>query len=290
MARFSGSKARRHNPVRTLRAELEWHMEAGRCAYCRTPAKPGGRLTREHVIPRARGGRRKDVRIIVPACARCNHERGCRDLIPFLLIRPTRISSLLDYFSTLSVESIREVDIRIFAELYVTLMILGEGGTGLDWSAGETWRMCGGRSLHRRRYATRRALLSVADRFAGGQIRRNDQSGPGCLIPIGQSDRPDDDAHVSIELLIGQLTGILALLWGASADAVEREMRRAAGGASVDGDPRLMWDQSELAGGTPDGASGARRRTRASRVRVDRRRGRGVRRHAGTTPARGRAA
>ena len=62
----------------SLRVELEHAIRAGRCAYCRRPASPESPLTREHVIPRAKGGSRKDARIIVPACARCNHRKGDR--------------------------------------------------------------------------------------------------------------------------------------------------------------------------------------------------------------------
>lgn len=47
----------------------------GRCAYCRRPW-PRGLLTRDHVVPRAKGGR--DGRNIVPACPPCNQEKGSR--------------------------------------------------------------------------------------------------------------------------------------------------------------------------------------------------------------------
>ena len=90
-----------------LRGELELNIRSGRCVYCRRPAAPEEPLTREHVIPRAKGGRRKDARIIVPACAACNHRRGSQELCLFLLLRPRRISAFLDYLDTLSAESIQ---------------------------------------------------------------------------------------------------------------------------------------------------------------------------------------
>ncbi|HEX2204194.1 MAG TPA: HNH endonuclease, partial [Longimicrobium sp.] len=73
-----------------LRRELEERIRHGSCVYCRAPAAPDRPLTREHVIPQSRGGRRKDLRIIVPACARCNHRRGCQEIVLFLLERPRR--------------------------------------------------------------------------------------------------------------------------------------------------------------------------------------------------------
>src|SRR5690606_40380671 len=94
---------------------------------------------------------RKDFRIIVAACARCNRRRGSRELVPFLLERPRRISSFLDYLATRSPESVREVDPRIFAELYVAVAIVGECTRhGTEWRQARE-RLCAGRSLHRRR-------------------------------------------------------------------------------------------------------------------------------------------
>ena len=282
MAKLPGNRSRRRTPVRTLRAELEWHMEAGRCAYCRAPARPGDRLTREHVIPRARGGRRKDVRIIVPACRRCNRERGCRDLVPFLLMRPGRIAGLLDYFSALSEASLREVDLRIFAELYAALSILCESGTALDWSAPESWRVCGGRSLHRRRYAARRMLSVLGTRF-GPSGRQRGGDAAACQIRTTATDTTTDAPP---EMMVKQLLAILALLWGVSAEAVEREIRRIAERSL----PGSAEDLSVDEGGTVEESLVIRRRGRRGRVRVDQRSGRGVRRRVGPPVKHGRAA
>ncbi len=283
MAKFPGNRSRKRNPVRTLRSELEWHIEAGRCAYCRAQAQPDGPLTREHVIPRARGGRRRDVRIIVPACARCNRERGCRDLIPFLLMRPGRIAGLLDYFSALSQASIREVDPRIFAELYAALAILCESGTALDWSAAASWRRCSGRSLHRRRYAARRTLAALDARFRSVGGRHFDE-GTDSRLRTATAEAGDDE--VTCEGMVSQLLAILALLWGVSAEAVKREIRRVS--ATTAYDP--AEDQWSDEGGTLEDVLAIRRRGGNGRVRVDQRRGRGARRRIGSSGVRGRAA
>jgi len=152
---------RRTDQVRELREELERRIINGSCVYCRAPAAPGHPLTREHVIPRARGGRRKDARIIVPACARCNHQRGCQEIVLFLLARPHRIAAFLEYLATLPPDTVREIDPRIFGELYAAVWLLGDSAAG-----GEGWRlllrqMCSGRRLHRRRYAARRIVQAV---------------------------------------------------------------------------------------------------------------------------------
>ena len=150
-----------------LRRELERAIQNGKCAYCRRPASPESPLTREHAIPRAKGGGRKDVRIIVPACARCNHRRGCRDLVLFLLMRPRRISAFLDYLATLSPESIRQLDLRVLAEVYAAVWMLSESADhGTGWRA-HLRRMCSGRTLHRRRYAARRLVGAVGARTEG---------------------------------------------------------------------------------------------------------------------------
>src|SRR5690606_35434803 len=148
VGRPSGTTAKRKELENTLRFELEHHIEQGRCAYCSAPAAPDQPLTREHVIPRARGGRRTDLRIIVPACARCNSHRGCSELVPFLLSRPTRSSSFLDYLGALSRDSLRQLDPRIFAELYAAIAILLECASyGGEWRR-ELSRLSSGRSLH----------------------------------------------------------------------------------------------------------------------------------------------
>ncbi|HEX8905178.1 MAG TPA: HNH endonuclease, partial [Longimicrobiaceae bacterium] len=179
-----GVYVRRKSHSGALQRELEERIRSGSCVYCRAPAAPDRPLTREHVIPRARGGRRKDLRIIVPACARCNHRRGSREIVLFLLDRPRRISAFLDYLGTLPPETVRQIDIRVFAELYAALWLLADSAA----AAGPAWRdrlrhLCSGRRLHRRRYAARRIVAAVGMRLERGRDRAAAADGPSCLLP-----------------------------------------------------------------------------------------------------------
>ncbi len=46
------------------------------CAYCGI----GGKMTADHFIPLAKGGKSVDVLSnIIPACFRCNNGKGCKD-------------------------------------------------------------------------------------------------------------------------------------------------------------------------------------------------------------------
>jgi hypothetical protein len=293
VGRASGTKGHRRELTNTLRIELERQIERGCCAYCRAPARPDRPLTREHVIPRARGGRRKDIRIIVPACARCNHHRGCRDLIPFLLARPRRISSFIDYLAGLSPESIRELDLRIFAELYTAVAMLNEcrfGGPDWRW---ELRRLCSGRALHRRRYATRRAVGSVSGRMQTLRARQRLAEGPSCPVPLPRAELLPLQLDEPLERMAARLLSLLAMLWEVSAELVEREMTRALSGSAVDWEP--ITDTADPADVTreDDGVvplDGWAQRPKRRRMRVDRRQGRPVRHQRATAPARGRAA
>lgn len=260
-----------------LRRELEGNIQNGRCVYCRRPAEPDEPLTREHVIPRARGGRRKDVRIIVPACASCNHDRGCRELALFLLMRPRRISAFLDYLCTLSADSLREVDLRVFAELYAAVWMLRDcAERGGEWRE-QLRRICSGRTLHRRRYAARRMVGAVGGRLEHRRRGGEEVPGPGCPVPRTGAEAAPLRLEEPLEQLAARLTGLLALVWEASAEEVQRELVReieavrlgaARGGAGAEGVLAL---------------DGWKRRRRRRRLRVDRRGGRG-------RPARGRRA
>jgi hypothetical protein len=294
VGRPSGSKTRERGIAGNLRQELERRIEGGQCAYCRAPARPDSPLTREHVIPRARGGRRKDVRIIVPACARCNHTRGCADLIPFLLARPRRISSFLDYLSSLPPESVREIDLRIFAELYTTIAILVEcTAYGGEWRA-ELERLCSGRSLHRRRYAARRAVGAVAERVASNRDRSTLAHGPSCLVPFPVTDVLPLQIEEPLGRMTSRVLGLLALVWEISAEAVESELVRELNGTAVRGERVSTgrgWDAAEDAVDESilelDGWTA---RPKRKRLRVDRRHGRSTRGQRVPAPARGRAA
>ena len=72
--------ARERERARGLRASSWWRQQlaAGRCHYCGGHFEPA-RLTMDHVVPVARGGRSVKGNV-VPACAACN--RAKRHLTP----------------------------------------------------------------------------------------------------------------------------------------------------------------------------------------------------------------
>lgn len=292
MGRPTKTEWTRRGPAASLRTELERQIVAGQCAYCRKRAGPGGPLTREHVIPRARGGRRNDVRIIVAACLRCNHERGCRDLIQFLMSRPHRISCVLDYLTVLSSESLREVDLRVFAELFSAVSLLREiAGDGMNHS--ERRRLLSGRALYRRRYAARRAVHLVAVRVRAMMDRSPLEQGPSCLVPWKDPINVPIFLEESISRMEARLLGLLALSWDAPSELIDREIARAVRGTAMDqvGGESLqdLWDSAggthlDLDAGAVRGQAPRRRR----RTRIDRRNGRGAR--PGNGPPTGRRA
>ena len=234
---------RKHERSGALRRELEHRIKNGRCVYCRAAAVPDNPLTREHVIPRARGGRRKDLRIIVPACARCNQRRGCQEIVPFLLARPRRIAAFLEYLSTLPPEAIQEIDRRIFAELYAALWLLREcAAHGRDWRA-HAERLCSGRRLHRRRYAARRVILAVEGRLERVRERAAHPEGPSCLLPAGSEESAVHRMERSCGEHLAALVSLLSVVWCVSAervgDELSRELRR------PDRAPRDRWSPEE---------------------------------------------
>ncbi|HEU0051877.1 MAG TPA: HNH endonuclease, partial [Longimicrobium sp.] len=230
---------RRKDRSGALQRELEDRIKHGRCVYCRAPAAPDRPLTREHVIPRAKGGRRKDIRIIVPACAECNHRRGCQEIVLFLLARPRRIVAFLEYLGTLPPDTVRQIDLRIFAELYAAVWLLGESAAG-----GAAWRerlrrLCSGRRLHRRRYAARRIVDTVGTRLERARDRASDAEGPSCLLPDALRGREPEWSDATLARAVSTLTGALSLVWEVSAERVleelERERRKAAARAPAEG-------------------------------------------------------
>ncbi|MCB9568021.1 MAG: HNH endonuclease [Myxococcales bacterium] len=62
----------------------EWNVRP-LCAYCGLRLGRG-QVTRDHVIPRARGGP-NTADNLVPSCAACNQRKGCKPLLRFLLER-----------------------------------------------------------------------------------------------------------------------------------------------------------------------------------------------------------
>lgn len=273
-----------------LRRELEIRIKTGRCVYCRAPAGPDRPLTREHVIPRARGGRRKDSRIIVPACARCNHRRGSQEVVLFLLDRPRRIAAFLDYLHHLPAETVRELDPRVFAELYAAVWLLAESAAwGADWRE-RLRHLCSGRRLHRRRYAARRIVAAVGDRLNRGRARARvvAPDGPSCPLPEPAETAP---AVVGSTLApaVAALVGALSMLWDVPAHRVAEELERERLQISQQSDPGPDEQECE-----PEDGAGVvsldqwRRGAARRRSRVDYRGGRGARGRA--RPPRGRAA
>jgi hypothetical protein len=258
----------------TLQRELEHRIRTGRCVYCRAPAAPDRPLTREHVIPQARGGRRRDPRIIVPACAPCNHSRGCQEIVLFLLARPGRILAFVDYLATLPPETVRELDVRVFAEVYAAVWLLGDGAAGRESWRCQLERLGAGRRLHRRRYAARRIVSAAGVRIERGRDR-SVAAAPSCLLP-GALPVERGRHAATVARGLATLIGTLALLWEAPAEQVlaelERERRRA----------HRAGEREDRHGGPDDedvvSLDGWKRGRRARRRRVpsDPRRGRGA--------------
>jgi hypothetical protein len=240
------------------------------------------------VIPRARGGRRKDSRIIVPACARCNQRRGSQEVVLFLLARPRRIAAFLDYLHNLPAESVRELDPRVFAELYAAVWLLAESAAwGTEWRE-RLQQLCSGRRLHRRRYAARRIMTAVAVRLGRTRSRWRTVDGPGCPLPSVDLANPPLVGN-TLAPAVAALVGALSVLWDAPAERVaeelERERLQLAARAREDREPDEQPEPGE------DGAGIVSldrwRRRSAKPRRVDYRGGRGARRPG---PRRGRAA
>jgi len=273
-----------------LQRELEERIRSGSCVYCRAPAAPDRPLTREHVIPRARGGRRKDLRIIVPACARCNHRRGSQEIVLFLLARPRRITAFLDYLGTLPPETVRQTDLRVFAELYAALWLLVDSASAV----GPGWRerlrhLCAGRRLHRRRYAARRIVAAVGSRLERGRDRATIAEGPSCLMPGAVRPPAPPRLDATLARAMATLVGTLSLAWEVSAERVLEELERERGksralparqpertGPRSAADPDEADDAHFEADGVLSLDGWKRRRGRRRRTRVDQRGGRGA--------------
>ena len=258
--------------------------------YCRAPAAPDRPLTREHVIPRARGGRRKDLRIIVPACASCNHRRGSQEIVLFLLARPRRITAFLDYLGTLPPETVRQTDLRVFAELYAALWLLVDSASAV----GPAWRerlrhLCAGRRLHRRRYAARRIVAAVGSRLERGRDRATIAEGPSCLMPGAVRPPAPPRLDATLARAMATLVGTLSLAWEVSAERVLEELERERGKSRAlpARQPGRVGPRSASAHDDADDGSleadgvlsldgWKRRKGRRRRTRVDQRGGRGA--------------
>lgn len=231
-------------PCSRLRAELERRITSGTCVYCRAPASPHRPLTREHVIPLARGGRRKDLRIVVPACIDCNRRRGSQELVLFLLARPRRLTTFLDYVNSLPPDAVAQMDTRVLAELYAAVWLLGESAArGTDWRRG-LYRWCGGRRLHRRRYAARRIVAGIGQRLERVRDRASWPEGPSCLLPRLFDPDADAERYPPIRTAAG-IVDALSLMWGVSAERVADELERERRKIAVQG--QAVFEERALA-------------------------------------------
>jgi hypothetical protein len=241
------------------------------------------------VIPRARGGRRKDLRIIVPACASCNHRRGSQEIVLFLLARPRRITAFLDYLGTLPPETVRQTDLRVFAELYAALWLLVDSASAV----GPGWRerlrhLCAGRRLHRRRYAARRIVAAVGSRLERGRDRATIAEGPSCLMPGTVRPPAPPRLDATLARAMATLVGTLSLAWEVSAERVLEELERERGKSRAlrarhpdrAGPRSAAHDEADDASPEADGVLSLdgwkRRKGRRRRTRVDQRGGRGA--------------
>lgn len=252
-----------------LRRELERAIRTGRCVYCRRAAAPDEPLTHEHVIPRARGGTRRDVSIIVPACARCNQRRGCSELVRFLLLRPSRIGAFLDYLATLSPDGLRQLDDRVLAEVYAAVWMLRDSR-----SEGDAWRerlkrLCAGRTIHRRRYAARRVVGALGGTFESMREQTaghdaEDAARAGAPVPRPVTSLDSDGGADAVAEIDSRLIAVFALAWQVSEVVVREELSRQ--------QDRVL--RGEVWQGEGAELDGWRKRPRKRQLRVDRRRGR----------------
>lgn len=70
-------------PGRSERLGLALARDGARCVWCARPFGPLVRPTTEHLVPRVKGGP-SWLENEVPACSRCNRERGHRAVVEWL--------------------------------------------------------------------------------------------------------------------------------------------------------------------------------------------------------------
>jgi len=194
-----------HPPALELKHEIEARLQGGSCAYCGMAATPERPLTREHAIPRSRGGGRREWRVIVPACLECNRRRGCQPLARFLFTSPARLARLLDFLASLPIAAACQVDVRVFAEVYAALWLL-------EWAGGA--EAPSERMVHRRRAAARRVLTRLLESSAGRCAARRRGNAGG---------RVAGAARQRLRIL----AAVLAAAWGSWQPNIARELARA---------------------------------------------------------------
>jgi len=72
--------------IRSLYANNNWKMDWGKdfCWYCGKPVEECGKLTAEHIFPRAKGGD-DSFDNIAYACRQCNSSKGDKDLVEWMI-------------------------------------------------------------------------------------------------------------------------------------------------------------------------------------------------------------
>ena len=80
--------AREREKARALRKSAWWQrrLQRGVCAYCNQHFEPA-RLTMDHVVPVARGGKSQKGNV-VPACKSCNNKKKLMTPAEQLLMKP----------------------------------------------------------------------------------------------------------------------------------------------------------------------------------------------------------
>src|SRR5690606_3974588 len=99
---------------------------------------------------------------------------------------------------------------------------------------------------------------------------------PSCMIPDRRSVEIPLQLDEPLERLVSRVMGVLALVWGVSAERAEREMSRALAGSALTGERLAESGAPREAGNEKDivPLDGWRARPRRRRMRVDRRQGR----------------
>jgi hypothetical protein len=174
---------------------------------------------------------------------------------------------------------VREIDLRIFAELYTAIGILQECAAHGDRWRSQLERLCTGRSLHRRRYATRRAVGALSDRMEWLRLQEGEAASTSCPLPTITPSAVAPLLEEPLDRLTARIITVLGLLWQVPSATVERELSRELKGASAG------WGEMPLAESWPDereasgivALDGWKARRRRKRIRVDRRSGGGSR-------------
>jgi hypothetical protein len=104
-----------HNEIAGSHTDQEWsdlvRRSNWRCFYCAKPVcknslDPNGELTKDHLIPKSRGGV-DFIGNIVPACVRCNSLKGTKTVKEFRAVRASYLPSSVQKKSETYIGAIR---------------------------------------------------------------------------------------------------------------------------------------------------------------------------------------